>query len=81
MQIYDLVYKKLQTELEFTRMGDHRKFKFVNNHLKDENKTISFFINVLNYKLWKANKIKYNIKYHKKLYQQKLKTSTTDKAS
>jgi len=67
-----LLLEKLTTELEVTSMGDHRKFKFVNNHLQDEQNTVMFFVNFLGYKTYQANKILYNISYEKKRYQKKL---------
>jgi len=71
-----IVLMKLQTELELNNMGDHRKFKFVNEHLNDVDKTINFFIKILGYKPWQANKIRYNIMYKQEKYQnQKLNTS------
>ena len=71
-----IVLKKLQTELEINTMGNHRKFKFVNKHLDDVEKTVSFFIEVLGYKPWQANKIRYNIMYKQVRYRnQKLNTS------
>ena len=66
------ILKKLETELEVTSMGDHRKFKFVNNHLQDEKNTIKFFVKVLGYKTYQANKVWYNVLYAKKRYQEKL---------
>lgn len=71
-----ILLKKLTAELEVNTMGDHRKFKFINEHFDDVNKTINFFIEVLGYKPWRAKQINYSISYRKKLYkQQKLNTS------
>lgn len=66
----DKMLSKLNAELEVTKMGEHRKFKFIKNHLKDEQLTVAFFVNVLGYKRWQANRIKDNIKYRKRIYQQ-----------
>lgn len=68
----DLVLKKLNTESNYKRMGDHRKFKFVLVHLNSTDAVISFFIEVLKYKRYQANKIAYNVEYEKTRYQNQL---------
>jgi len=66
----NVILEKLNAELEFNPMGNHRKFKFVLEHLEDKDKAIKFFINELGYKRWEVNQIVYHISYHKRLYQQ-----------
>jgi len=68
----DVVLKKLNTESNYKRMGDHRKFKFVLVHLNSMDLVINFFIEVLKYKRYQANKIAYNVVYRKAYYRKQL---------
>ncbi|CDR30666.1 Uncharacterised protein [Acholeplasma oculi] len=68
----DLVLKKLHSENKFNYMGDHRKFKFLLMHLNSTDLVINFFIEILKYKRYQANKIAYNVKYEKIRYQNQL---------
>lgn len=65
----EILMSKLMTELEFTSMGDHRKFKFIKTHLDSVHATVRFLIEALNYKRWQANKVAYNVRYRKLYYQ------------
>lgn len=59
----------LKTESEINRIGDHRRFKIIKNHLGSVGDTVHFLINVLNYKKWLANKIAYNVNYRAEYYR------------
>lgn len=67
----DIILKKLRTEQEVSSMGDHRTFKFIRNILSSDLDTVSFLINVLKYKPWKANQIRYQVGYRKNYYHSK----------
>lgn len=68
---FDLIKEKLDTELEVNKLGDLRKFKFINMHLNSKEETVKFFIMVLKYKKWQANQIAYIHEYNIKRSQQK----------
>ena len=71
-----VLLNKLNAELEINRLGEHRKFKFINAHLKDDQKTTDFLVEILGYKRWQANQISYSIRHRKNAYHtQKLNTS------
>lgn len=68
----EVILSKLNAELRQKRIGDHRKFKFLMMHLNDRQETINFFIDVLNYKKYQANKVAYNVNYAKNRYLKQL---------
>lgn len=67
----DIILRKLRTEQEINAMGDHRMFKFIRNILSSDTHTVSFLIDVLKYKPWKANQIRYQVGYRKHYYHSK----------
>ncbi|WP_162164097.1 hypothetical protein [Acholeplasma hippikon] len=67
--MFECIIEKLNAELEVNKLGDYRKFKFVQKQLNSKENAIKFFIEILNYKKWKVNKIVYRIEYEKRLYQ------------
>lgn len=66
-----VLINKLYAELEVNKLGEHRKFKFINEHLKDDQKTIDFLVDFLGYKRWQANQIAYSIQHRKNAYHKK----------
>lgn len=65
---FEKIKTKLDTELEGCHFGDLRKFKFIHMHLNSKEETVKFFVTVLNYKKWQANKIAYDHEYKKQRY-------------
>lgn len=65
---FAVVKARLDSELEVNKLGDLRKFKFILSELHSLELTISFFILVLKYKKWQANKIAYDLEYKKRIY-------------
>lgn len=75
---FNEVKQKLDTELEVSKLGDLRKFKFIIMHLNSKELTVKFFIQVLKYKRWQANRIASAHEYKKLRYALKKQLNTFD---
>lgn len=69
---FESINKKVQAELEINNLGDHKLYKFINQLLnKNHDLTLVYMTQILGFKSYQVNKIRYNIDYRRKIYRER----------